>query len=115
MRLGILLVVPISLYLVVSRLSVINREWEEVEREREGRRKEVERARQEIETRRRIEARLRAKQEAEGRARRESTENGEWVGICECELAGIHLPNDIQIYNLGCTVGNKSGINSTPR
>lgn len=57
--------------------SAINREWEEVEREREQRRKEAERARQEVETRRRIEARLRAKQEAVGRARKESTEIGE--------------------------------------
>ena len=43
-------------------------------------RKEVERARQELETRRRIEARLRAKQEADAKARRESTDKG----LCVC-------------------------------
>lgn len=59
------------------RLSEADREWEEIEREREVRRREAERARQEVETRRRIEARLKAKQEAAGRARKESTENGE--------------------------------------
>lgn len=58
--------------------SAVDKEWEEVEREREARKREMERARQELETRKRIEARLRAKQEVEGKARRESTENSKF-------------------------------------
>lgn len=59
--------------LFVCRLSAVDRAWEEIEREREVRRREAE----EVETRRRIEARFKAKQEAAGRARKQSTENGE--------------------------------------
>jgi Ser-tRNA(Ala) deacylase AlaX len=59
-----------------NRMSEAEKEWVDVEREREVQRKEAERARQELETRKRIEARLLAKKEAESKARRESTENG---------------------------------------
>ena len=63
-------------YAFPVRLTEEEKEWVDVEREREVRRKEAERARQELETRKRIEARLLAKREAESKARRESTENG---------------------------------------
>ena len=49
-------------------------EWDKVEKERELKKAEVERARQELETRRRIEARLRAKQEAEAKTKGERRE-----------------------------------------
>ena len=52
-----------------SGLTEEEREWERVEKERELKRAELERARQELETRRRIEERWRAKQEAEAKTK----------------------------------------------
>ena len=52
-----------------SGLTEEEREWERVEKERELKRAELERARQELETRRRIEDRWRAKQEAEAKTK----------------------------------------------
>lgn len=71
------------------------REWQEKEREREMRRKEAEKAKQEVETRRRIEARLRAKQEAELRAKREAMERGMLLTGCRQAL-----------YSVCCSVGS---------
>ena len=69
------------------------REWLEKEAEREAKRKEIERARQELETRRRIEARLRAKQEAESKARKEKdAENGGLLGRERCCSSNMPIP-----------------------
>ena len=60
--------------------SAEDREWDQVEKERELKKAEVERARQELETRRRIEARLKAKQEAEAKSKGEG---------CVCGQGGV--------------------------
>ena len=52
-----------------SDLTAEEREWERVKKEREQKNAEQERARHELETRRRIESRLKAKQEADAKSR----------------------------------------------
>lgn len=75
-------------------------EVREEELEREGRRRDIDRAQQEIETRRRIEARLWAKQEAENRSRRESAEKSKSTS-CEGFVVFLNFASDsLMLQNL---------------
>ena len=60
-------------------------EWEEMVKGREAKQREIERARQELETRQRIEARVKARlEQAEAKAKKEE----EVKGVCVCVWVG---------------------------